>query len=227
MSSLVTSACGRLAGRAFVCDALGLDGSRGLTAPHELIDLGLATSTSSRWTASLSARQWAEPLTIAGVGWLRPVIVAMMASALPFLGLSALMGAVFVCTGQGLGLIAVLLFILVFLMSGWVHEMGHLLALLAVRTSNRHVHLVTRLGIAHVIRQRTTRRREVAVVLSGPLLAAVMLITVGLVLQSPLSATIAFSLGGIHLAQLGLPSGDGGAIRRALRSPPANDGRTP
>lgn len=179
------------------------------------IENGFMAPAVSRWRAAFSGRTIVDSGdTTRGVAHLR-LVVAILTSAAAPLAVTAIlavigpvMDAVTFAPFIGIGVV---------LIANACHELGHLLAFTIVSRRRPHVHIVARLGFAHIVRPRLSPPREVAVIVSGPLLVASCSAIAAAAAQSQAMLSIVFaSIGVGHLTCLLLPVGDGANLREAL-----------
>lgn len=194
---------------------------RGLDEAEEL---GLVTARSSMWSAGATAALHSVALDTSRRVSLLVIPIVMGCSALVPLALALIATCYCFIAGQAIGGVTLLVTVVVLLGFNVVHEVGHFAVLRILTASTQHVHLVTRLGFAHLVRPALSGWREVIVVIAGPgtVAASVALIAVGLGGRggTAITSVAVLAIGFGHLMTLLLPHGDGTNLRAALRRTP-------
>lgn len=96
------------------------------------------------------------------------------------------------------------------------HELGHLAALAVASPTRPHVHLVARLGFAHIVRSRLAPGPDIIVIVSGPCCVAIGCLALMPFAPHPLVIIVLTAIGAAHIVTLLLPTGDGANLRDAL-----------
>lgn len=180
------------------------------------IDHGFIAGGESRWRTAFTAGALVDSGDATRFSvYVRLVLAVVGSAALPLTVTTALAMATLLGSGATYG---PLLAVLAFLVSNLCHELGHLLAIGLLSAQRSHVHVVARLGFAHVVRNSLPPLREAVVAVSGPLLVASCCAAAMIFATHIIEVVVLASIGVGHLGTLLFPVGDGANLRDAVRS---------